>query len=96
MAACRELTKIYEEIRRGTISEVKAHFSENQPRGEFVLVVAGKSAPEQPSVWEESALIAAIQSEIEKGKPAKQISAELAEKSGWGKKEIYALVNELK
>ncbi len=38
VAVCRELTKLHEEIVRGTLSEVIAHFNENAPRGEFVLV----------------------------------------------------------
>ena len=46
MAACRELTKLHEEIKRGRISEVKEYFLENQPRGEFVLVVSGKTEEE--------------------------------------------------
>ncbi|MCX6600902.1 MAG: 16S rRNA (cytidine(1402)-2'-O)-methyltransferase [bacterium] len=40
-AVARELTKIYEEIRRGRLSEHIAHFSRLEPRGEFVLIVAG-------------------------------------------------------
>ena len=45
MAVCRELTKLHEEIFRGTPSEALAHFA--TPRGEFVLVIAG-AAPEAP------------------------------------------------
>lgn len=41
MAACREISKLHEETFRGTVSEVKAHFEACEPRGEFVLVVAG-------------------------------------------------------
>jgi 16S rRNA (cytidine1402-2'-O)-methyltransferase len=40
-AVARELTKVYEEIRRGRLSEHIAHFSRLEPRGEFVLVIAG-------------------------------------------------------
>ena len=40
-AVARELTKMYEEVRRGTLSELLAHFTVHAPRGEFVLVVAG-------------------------------------------------------
>ena len=38
----RELTKIYEETLRGTLSELVKHFSEVSPKGEIVLVVEGK------------------------------------------------------
>jgi 16S rRNA (cytidine1402-2'-O)-methyltransferase len=40
-AACREISKVHEEIVRGTLSEILAHFTEHEPRGEFVLIVAG-------------------------------------------------------
>jgi 16S rRNA (cytidine1402-2'-O)-methyltransferase len=42
ISVSRELTKMYEETIRGTASEVLAHFEEKSPKGEFVLVVAGK------------------------------------------------------
>ena len=42
MAACREISKVHEETVRGTIPEVRAHFEQQAPKGEFVLVVAGK------------------------------------------------------
>lgn len=41
IAVCRELTKTHEEIRRGTASDHLAYFTENEPRGEFVLVIEG-------------------------------------------------------
>jgi 16S rRNA (cytidine1402-2'-O)-methyltransferase len=40
-AACRELSKIHEQCVRGTLQELIAHFTETEPRGEFVVVVAG-------------------------------------------------------
>ncbi len=45
VAVSRELTKKFEETVRGTIAEVLAHFREHPPKGEFVLVVAGKPKP---------------------------------------------------
>ena len=47
MAATRELTKKFEEVRRDTIGGHLKHFTENQPKGEFVLVVAGAPAEEK-------------------------------------------------
>lgn len=41
IAVCRELTKTHEEIRRGTASDHLSYFTENEPRGEFVLVIEG-------------------------------------------------------
>lgn len=42
VAACREISKIHEEYVRGTVAEVLEHFKENEPKGEFVVIVAGK------------------------------------------------------
>ena len=41
-AACREISKVHEEFVRGTLAELLAHFSDHEPRGEFVLIVGGK------------------------------------------------------
>ena len=41
--ACREISKVHEESVRGTLEELMAHFTQTEPRGEFVLIVAGKS-----------------------------------------------------
>jgi 16S rRNA (cytidine1402-2'-O)-methyltransferase len=46
MAATCELTKLYEEVRRGTATELLAHFRTHRPRGEFTLVIA--PAPGSP------------------------------------------------
>ena len=91
MCAARELTKIHEQFVRGCISEVKAHFTEHEPRGEFVLVVSGQLSVGSEQ-WAQEKLVAAIQRELEGGKKAKEIATELAGQSGWSKKEVYALV----
>lgn len=55
IAVCRELTKLYEEIYRGSLSEALHHFEEKKPRGEFVLVLEGKKLEdireEQKESW---------------------------------------------
>ena len=42
VSCCREISKLHEESVRGTLAEVIAHFEETEPRGEFVIVLAGK------------------------------------------------------
>jgi 16S rRNA (cytidine1402-2'-O)-methyltransferase len=42
-AVCREISKLHETIHRGTIGELENYFTENQPRGEIVIVISGKS-----------------------------------------------------
>jgi len=92
MTAARELTKLHEQFVRGQVREVREHFAQHEPRGEFVLVVAGQreSAHER---WTEKSLQAAISRELKSGKKAKEISVLLATQSGWNKKEIYSLMN---
>jgi 16S rRNA (cytidine1402-2'-O)-methyltransferase len=41
VALGRELTKKFEEFQRGSLSQIMAHYEENDPRGEYVIVVAG-------------------------------------------------------
>jgi 16S rRNA (cytidine1402-2'-O)-methyltransferase len=48
IAVCRELTKLHEEVFRGTVGEAIARFT--QPRGEFTLVIEGRGAGERPEV----------------------------------------------
>ncbi len=42
VSVCREISKIHEESVRGTLQEVVTHFTANEPRGEIVIVLAGK------------------------------------------------------
>ena len=44
MAVCRELTKLHEEVRRGTAGELAAHYVQTAPRGEIVLVVGAAAS----------------------------------------------------
>lgn len=47
VSACREISKIHEESVRGTLAEVIAHFEATEPRGEFVIILAGKSSKKE-------------------------------------------------
>ncbi len=93
-AAARELTKIHEEIYRGTISSARAHFDVQEPRGEFTLVVGG--ALDQQLEWNEAQLDLALQAEILRGDPPAVVSERLAGVSGWRKNDIYRRLVALK
>ena len=95
ICVAREMTKFYEEYWRGSVSGALEYFKSKEPRGEFTLVVAGKTKEER-SVWTEEELLIVIKQELKADKSAKEISTELAEKSGWNKKEVYALINQNK
>ena len=95
ICVAREMTKLYEEFWRGDVNGAIEYFKVKEARGEFTLVIEGKKKEER-TVWSEAELRSAIQKELQAGKSAKEISTELAEKSGWNKKEVYALVNQVK
>ena len=95
ICVAREMTKLFEEYWRGTISAAVEYFKSQPARGEFTLVVEGKGKEER-DVWTEEQVLTAIEIELKNKKSAKEISAELAEQSGWNKKEVYALINQNK
>ena len=91
----REMTKMFEEFWRGPLSGAIGHFKSQSPRGEFTLVVEGRRQEERAK-WPESKLLNAIKRELKAKKSAKEISSDLSAQSGWGKKEIYTLINQNK
>jgi 16S rRNA (cytidine1402-2'-O)-methyltransferase len=85
LAVCRELTKLHEEIFRGTVSEAIERFKE--PRGEFTLVIAGRGNRDRPVLTED------IEKQLHqlylKGSTAKEAIAVVAGKTGLSKKVLY-------
>ena len=94
ICVAREMTKMFEEYWRGTVNGAVEYFKSQPARGEFTLVVEGKKK-EESDKWTEEEMRAAIEKASKSGKSAKDISAELAEPSGWSKKEVYRLVNQI-
>jgi 16S rRNA (cytidine1402-2'-O)-methyltransferase len=93
ICVAREMTKMFEEYWRGTVSGALDYFKSQPARGEFTLVIEGQTK-EESDRWTEEQIRAAIKSESQSNKSAKEISAELAEQSGWNKREIYRLINQ--
>jgi 16S rRNA (cytidine1402-2'-O)-methyltransferase len=85
LAVCRELTKIHEEIFRGTVGEAIRYFS--QPRGEFTLVIEGKAKDKQPGVTED------VEKQLHElylgGAKAREAIGVVSEQTGLSRKELY-------
>jgi 16S rRNA (cytidine1402-2'-O)-methyltransferase len=86
----RELTKLHEEVARGSLRELATRFA-NGARGEVTIVVGGR--PEQPAAAAASLsldLDAAIQAELAAGESTRELASRLAELHGVPRREVYA------
>ncbi len=85
IAVCRELTKLHEEVYRGTASEAAEYFM--KPKGEFTLIIAGKGKKEKPVLTKD------IEKQLHElylgGATAKEAIAVVSGEAGLSKKELY-------
>jgi 16S rRNA (cytidine1402-2'-O)-methyltransferase len=84
VAVCRELTKLHEEVRRGTAAELAAWAAEGV-RGEICIVVAGSPPP----THDLASGIAQVQALVESGSRLRDASAEVADATGLSRRELY-------
>ena len=91
-AVARELTKLHEECLRGTLTDLIDHFSEQAPRGECVILVAGAAAPE---AMDDDAIDAALRAAMQ-SMSTKEAVAHIAKDSGRAKSDVYARALALK
>ncbi len=87
-AVCRELTKMHEEVWRGSLAEARAEWESRQPRGEFTLVVSG--AP-PPTAWDETRVRQALETLLAHGVSRSAAARQVAHESGWSRSAVYAL-----
>jgi 16S rRNA (cytidine1402-2'-O)-methyltransferase len=85
----RELTKMFEEMLRGTVSELRARLQGREVKGEVALLVAGRSAEEESG--EQLHLAEEIHLLEAEGLSLKEIAQVLSERRGVTKREVYAL-----
>jgi 16S rRNA (cytidine1402-2'-O)-methyltransferase len=91
-AVCRELTKTYEEVRRGSLAELAAWAAESEPRGEITLVVGG--APARPAERpDDDELRAAVAAREAGGGSRRDAIQAVADEYGLKKRDVYALVH---
>ncbi|AGF59288.1 16S rRNA (cytidine1402-2'-O)-methyltransferase [Clostridium saccharoperbutylacetonicum] len=99
IAVCRELTKIYEEIYRGTLEEAIEYFVRNKPRGEFVLVLEGKKLEdikeEQRELWINLSIQEHIIKYMNDGLNKKDAIKSVAKEREIPKSEVYKFSTEI-
>lgn len=91
IALARELTKIHEEILRMTISEAVKYYQEINPRGEYVLIVAGaeKNAEPEETWWSNMEIKEHVEEYISRGMDSKEAVKSAAKDRGLPKREVY-------
>ena len=88
--AARELTKKFEELRRTTLGDLLAHYREHEPRGEFVLIVAGADeSAVAADAAEEMSLTERYAAHIAKGLDKKEAMRRTAQELGISRRAVY-------
>ena len=92
-AIVKELTKVHENVLRASLSDAVRHFSEEEPRGEYVLVIEGRSFEEKKEEREQSFQSLSIEEHVkmyeEQGFDRKEAMKRAAKDRGVSKREIY-------
>jgi 16S rRNA (cytidine1402-2'-O)-methyltransferase len=94
VAVCRELTKLHEEVVRGSARELAERFSAGA-RGEITLVIEGRSEPVSTELSEDE-LDASLQQLLDAGMSAKDAAAQVARETGMRKQTVYNRVIAIK
>ncbi len=89
ISICRELTKLHEQVLRTTLSEALETYTIEPPKGEFVLVIAGASEDNSPSLSLEEAAAAAIQLH-KSGISLKDAARSVSQSTGYAKNAVYS------
>ena len=92
VAVGRELTKTHEELIRGTLSQLAAKIDEKEPRGEFVIAIAGR---DEASPASEEMLRSEIAGLLEAGRGANEVAKLMTQNYSLAKREAYRLVLEV-
>ena len=100
LTVCRELTKKHETFFQTKLTEAVVYYQANEPKGECVLVIEGKSrqelAQEQQKQWEALTLPEHMEVYLAKGMTKKEAMKQVAADRGMSKRDVYqALLEEI-
>ncbi|MBN2503556.1 MAG: hypothetical protein JXB38_22455, partial [Anaerolineales bacterium] len=93
VAVASELTKMYEEVFRGSLNDAVAYFEQYPARGEFTLVVEG--ATKEVEVWSAAELEKLLRKRLQGGEPLSAIAKDVAAQTSWPRREIYQKLTEI-
>ena len=91
ISLCRELTKLHEQILRMTLGEALAYYTENDPRGEYVLILEGAAEASVEALTLEDAVSLALE-RIASGASKKDAVREVSRETGFPKNALYDAV----
>ncbi len=94
IALCRELTKMYEQVIRTTVSGAIEYFQTTEPKGEFVLVVEGCKPEEYKKEFTKDEILKKVNELIKGGMDKKTAIKEASVMAGIPKREVYQMVVE--
>ena len=95
VAIARELTKLHEQVWRGTLAGAREYFADHEPRGEFTLVIGGRATMDDRPRWSEDKVMIAIKFGLKLGESPSALAKRIAHESGWARREIYDLIQEM-
>lgn len=100
LTVCKELTKKHETFLKTTLSQAVVYFTANEPRGEYLLVIKGRTheeiAREAMEKWEEIDVVCHIRMYMDKGMDKKEATKQVAKDRGVSKREIYEYAKDIK
>ena len=98
-SAVRELTKVHEEVNRSTLGELLNRYETEEPRGEFVIIVEGRSRKEieeeKRSAWDDITIPEHVKRYMQEGLNKKEAMKKVAADRGIGKRDVYKQCTDL-
>lgn len=90
-AVARELTKLHQEVRRGTLGSLHQHYFDSPPKGEIVIVVGADVAPS--AVRSDDEIVALLRAELDDGATTRDAVSLVTTLTGESKRRVYDLAN---
>lgn len=99
-AVIRELTKKFEQVKKGTVQQMYEYYQQNDPKGEFVIVIEGvceqQLLEQERSQWKELSIEEHMEYYLKKEMPEKEAMKQVAKDRGVSKRDIYRYLTDIR